>query len=44
MDIFAWGAVIVGALILFTRAFNWPQRLYYVWGLVVLLWGVAALL
>ena len=44
MEIFAWGAVIVGALIVLTRALNWPQWLYYLWGIVVFVWGVAALL
>lgn len=43
-DIFAWGAVIVGALIVLTRMFKWPQWLHYLWGIIVLVWGAMALL
>lgn len=43
-DMFAWGAVIVGALIVLTKAFRWPQWLHYLWGIIVLVWGVMALL
>ena len=38
-----WGAVLVGVLIALTQYMSWSGSLNYLWAVLVLLWGLAAL-
>lgn len=35
-----WGAVIVGILIILSEVLTWPSWTSYLWGILVLLWGL----
>ncbi len=38
------GAILDGILIAATKLMKWPGRLYYLWALLAIIWGVIILM